>query len=262
MAVVEVAGARVAYRVDGKGPGLLLVHGTGGNGETNWSQVVGRLARRRTVVRPDYAGSGETIDDGAPLSIDMLAAQVVAAAEAAGVVPFDLVGFSLGAAVAIKVAAEHPDKVRSLVLLAGFARGADPRLKLQFRLWRALIDRDRDALARIVLLTGFSPDFLAGLGDEAIEAATRDIVIGNNWPGMARQVDLDLVADVRSEAQRIAKPTLVIGCTRDHMVPSLHAKALASLISGAAYVELESGHLAPLEAPERLLDLIEVFLPA
>ena len=34
---------QVAFRVDGSGPGLVLVHGTGGNSETNWSQVVGHL---------------------------------------------------------------------------------------------------------------------------------------------------------------------------------------------------------------------------
>ena len=260
MSVVEVGEAKVAYRVEGKGPGLVLAHGTGGNSETNWAQVVRRLSDRWTVVRPDYAGSGETIDDGAPLTIDALAAQVVAAARAAGTVPFDLVGFSLGAAVAAKIAADHPDNVRSVVLLAGFASGCDPRLKLQFRLWRELIDSDREALARIVLLTGFSPAFLSSLGDEAIEAAVQEIVAGNNWPGMARQVDLDLVADVRAEAARIIRPTLVIGCTHDHMVPSAHAKELARLIPGAIYAELDSGHLAPLEKPAKLLDLIEPFL--
>jgi 3-oxoadipate enol-lactonase len=260
MPVVEVGEAKVAYRVEGKGPGLVLVHGTGGNSETNWAQVVGRLSDRWTVVRPDYAGSGETIDDGAPLRIDALAAQVVAAAQAAGTVPFDLVGFSLGAAVATKIAADHPDKIRSVVLLAGFASGDDPRFKLQFRLWRELIDSDGEALARIVLLTGFSPAFLSGLGDEAIETAVQEIVAGNNWPGMARQVDLDLAADVRAEAARIMRPTLVIGCTHDHMVPSAHAKELARLIPGATYAELDSGHLAPLEKPAELLDLIEPFL--
>lgn len=260
MSVVEIDGAKVAYRVEGKGPGLVLVHGTGGNGETNWTQVVDRLSERWTVVRPDYAGSGETIDDGGPLAIETLSAQVVAAAEAAGAVPFDLVGFSLGAAVAIKIATDHPDKVRSVVLLAGFATGDDPRLRFQFRLWRDLIGRDREALARIVLLTGFSPAHLSSLSDDVIETAVQDIVAGNNWPGMARQVDLDLIVDVQAEAERISKPTLVIGCIHDHMVPSAHAKELVRIIPGATYAEVESGHLAPLEQPNDLIALIEPFL--
>jgi 3-oxoadipate enol-lactonase len=55
MPVVEIDGAKVAYRVEGKGPGLVLVHGTGGNGETNWTQVVNRLSERisaRPLLRP------------------------------------------------------------------------------------------------------------------------------------------------------------------------------------------------------------------
>ena len=72
MRVVEVGAAKVAYRVDGAGPGLVLVHGTGGNSDTNWRQLVGRLSESRMVVRPDYSGSGATIDDGAPLTIAAL----------------------------------------------------------------------------------------------------------------------------------------------------------------------------------------------
>jgi pimeloyl-ACP methyl ester carboxylesterase len=118
---VEVGKAEVAFRVDGAGPGLMLLHGAGGNSETNWGPVVGRLSERHTVVRPDYSGSGETIDDGRPLTVPMLAAQAVAAAKQAGAIPFDLVGFSLGAVVATYIAAEYADLVRSVILLAGSA---------------------------------------------------------------------------------------------------------------------------------------------
>src|ERR1051326_8195152 len=125
MSVIEIASARVAYRVDGTGPGLVLVHGTGGNSATNWDALVERLSKRWKVVRPDYSGSGDTVDDGGPLTTTMLASQVVAAAEAADAAPFDLIGFSLGAAVALQIAADNAAKVRSVVLLAGFASSDD-----------------------------------------------------------------------------------------------------------------------------------------
>ena len=260
MPVVEVEGAKVAFRIDGTGPGLVLVHGTGGNSETNWSQLVGRLAESRTVVRPDYSGSGETIDDDGPLTVAMLAAQVVAAAEQAGAVPFDLVGFSLGAAVATYIGAEYPHLVRSVVLLAGFVSSTDARQTMQFELWRDLMRTDRQAMARFILLTGFSPDFLSGLGHAAIGEAVDEIVATNDWDGMARQVELDLTIDVRDQAQRIARPALVIGCVHDHMVPSAHARELAAVIAGARYVEIATGHLAPLEQPEEFTRLVLDFL--
>jgi pimeloyl-ACP methyl ester carboxylesterase len=169
MKIAEFEGAKVAYRVDGSGPGLVLVHGTGGDSLTNWGHLVEYLSPHWTVVRPDYSGSGDTKDNGGPLTAAVLAAQVVAAAQAAGTVPFDLVGFSLGAAVAAFIAAEYPTLVRSVVLLAGFASGEDSRQKMQFELWRNLIRSDRRSMARLVLLTGFSPDFVSGLGDAAVE---------------------------------------------------------------------------------------------
>jgi len=239
MAVVEIDGAMVSYQVDGSGPGLVLVHGTGGNGESNWGHLVERFAAHWTVVRPNYAGSGTTVDDGLPLSVPELAAQVIAAARAAGAAPFDLVGFSLGASVAAYIAAEYPDEVRAVVLLAGFVSGADSRMQLEFELWRDLIRIDRRAMARLLLLTGFSPDFLRSLSAQQVEANIESMVTGNQWEGMGRQVALDLSLDVREHVSRINKPTLVIGCTQDQMVPLAHARTLAAAIPGARYSECQ-----------------------
>jgi len=257
---VDFAEAKVIYHVDGSGPGLVLVHGTGGDSESNWGHLVEHLTPHWTVVRPNYSGSGETQDNGEPLTTAVLAAQVVAAARAAGAVPFDLVGFSLGAAVAVFISAEYPTLVRSVVLLAGFVSGEDSRQKMQFELWRDLIHFDRTSMARLILLTGFSPDFLSGLGDAAVNGHIEAIVTSNNWEGMARQVELDLKIDVSDQAQRIEKPVLVIGCTYDHMVPPAHARQLAALIPGARYIEMETGHLAPLEQPARFIELVSEFL--
>lgn len=260
MANVEIEGAQVTYLVDGSGPGLVLVHGTGGNANTNWDQVVERFSQHRTVVRPNYSGSGETTDRGGALATEQLAAQVVATAKAAGAVPFDLIGFSLGAGIATFIAAEYPEFVRSVVLLAGFLSGEDSRLSLQFNLWRDLIHSDRHVLARLVLLTGFSPDFLAGLSETDIDQSVDEIVRSNNWEGMGRQVDLDLTIDVRDQAQRIAKPVLVIAATHDHMVPPSHARELAKQIPGAVYEEMPTGHLVPLESPDEFASIALQFL--
>lgn len=260
MAVVEVEGAQVSYRVDGNGPGMVLVHGTGADGDTNWGHLVPAFSSHWTVVRPDYSGSGQTRDSHATLDLPILARQVVAAAQAAGAVPFDLVGFSLGASIAAYIAAEYPQLVRSVVLLAGLTHGQDSRLKVEFELWRKLIDSDREALARVILLTGFSPDFLASWPWQQVQDTMQMILQGNDWEGMARQVEVDLAVDVREQIGRIRQPALVIGCKYDHMVSPGHSRALAQAIPGAQYAELPSGHLAPLECPEQFVALVKDFL--
>ena len=253
---VDVAGSSVAYRVDGAGPALVLVHGTGGDSESNWALLVDRLSQAHTVIRPDYSGSGGTVDDGQPLTVALLAAQVVAAAQDAGATRFDLVGFSLGAAVATYIAAEYPDRVRTVTLLAGLANGTDTRSALQFERWRDLIGSDRRSMARVMFLTGFSPDFLAAMDFATVQQFIQQTMETVNWDGMARQVALDMVLDVRDQARRIAKPTLVIGCTHDHMVPPAHARELADLIPGARYLQIETGHLGTLERPDQIAQAV------
>lgn len=259
MPFVQIDGAQVAYRVDGSGPGLVLVHGTGGNSETNWGALVGRFTKDYTVVRPDYSGSGDTSDDGGPLSLAQLAGQVVAVAKDAGAVPFDLVGFSLGSAVATYIAAEHPHLVHSVVLVSGFVSSAEARQVTQFSLWHDLIRSDRTSMARLMLLSGFSPEFVSRMGEDVVEDVVEQIVATMRWDGMARQVELDTLIDVTEQARRIDKPTLVVGCTHDQMVPIHNARALANLIKDSRFEEIASGHVVPQERPEDLAALILAF---
>jgi pimeloyl-ACP methyl ester carboxylesterase len=74
---------------------------------------------------------------------------------------FDLVGFSLGAAVATFIAAEYSEMVRSLVLVSGFSYGGDPRMRLQFDLWLHLARTDKIAFGKLLLVSGLSREFLS-----------------------------------------------------------------------------------------------------
>lgn len=257
---INVDDSQVSYCVDGKGPGLVLVHGTGGNSETNWDHLMPALTNDWTVVRPNYSGSGATSDGGKPLEVRGIAAQVVAAAEAAGIISFDLVGFSLGSAIATVIAADYPHLVRRVILLGAFLSSKDPRQKIQFELWRDLIRTDRDALSRLILLTGFSPDFITKQGHDGVSVIIDSFISGINWEGMARQVELNLSIDVSEAASRIEKPTLIIGCSHDHIVPSAQAKSVVNTIKGAQYAELNTGHLANIESPEKFILLLRNFL--
>ena len=252
-------GLRVGYRREGKGPALVFVHGTGGDGAATWEGVTQDLSQDFTVLRPDYTGSGATEDDGRALTVEVFAGQVLAAMDHAGIDSATLVGFSLGAAVAARIAADQPARVSKLVLISGFAR-LDARLKLQFELWCDLIASDRAAMARLVLLTGFSPDALSSWGFEGVEQAVRDTVQTQDWAGMARQVMVDLSLDVSDAGDKISASTLVIGCAHDHMVPPAHSRALAASINGARYAELPTGHLAPMERPDLVAQALREFL--
>lgn len=253
---VSTPSAQVSYSVEGSGPGLVLVHGTGGDGFSNWGPLVRHFSDIRSVICPDYAGSGSTRDHGGPLQLDELAEQVVAAALDAGQECFDLVGFSLGAVVAARIAASQPQRVRSLVLVAGFAGGPESRSQLQFGLWHDLIANDREAMARLILLTGFSPAFLSSLSSEELAKRQAAILKFTQWEGMLRQTELDLRLDIRDQLGGITAPTRVIACGQDQMVPPALVRALADSLGCTDYLTLDSGHLVPLERPQELATAI------
>src|SRR4051812_27403633 len=149
MPSVRAAGAEVAFAVAGEGPGLLLIHGTGGDAATSWAALAPLLAQRHTLVMPDLPGSGETVDEGGALELGALAEQSAAVAAAAGLESYAVLGFSLGAAVAATLAASRPEQVEALVLVGGPIEGVRARTHLQFDLWRELHEREPELFARL-----------------------------------------------------------------------------------------------------------------
>jgi pimeloyl-ACP methyl ester carboxylesterase len=242
-------GGTVHYAKAGSGPGLVMVHGTGGDAVTNYAHLVPGLADLRTVITPDYAGSGHTFDPGGDLTLDLLAGQVAAAFEE----PSDLVGFSLGAAVAAKVAADRPELVRRLVLIAGWTHLADSRLEMGLRTWARLAATDPESFAAYGPLVGFSPGFVSSVG-------ARTLMAGEPPHGTLRQIELDLRVDIRDLLPKITAPTLVIGNTRDYLVPVEHARAMHAAVPGSEYAELDSGHVVLHERPAEVTALIREFI--
>jgi 3-oxoadipate enol-lactonase len=255
---VRVNGAKVAYRVRGQGPALILVNGTGAL-DIHWGSLIERLSSQKTVITLDYSGSGDTIDDGSALTLEKLTGQVLAVANSAGAQTFDLFGYSLGAVIATYLASEYPGRVRRAVLLAGFTWGGDPGLTLQFDLWLDLIRTNRRAYMSLLLHSGLTPQFLSRLGTDQIEQMIESGVATLNWEGFSRQMELNLMVDIRLQATRVRKPFLVIGGSRDQ-VNSPHTRELAENIPGARYHEIDAGHIALFEREDEIIELATTFL--
>jgi pimeloyl-ACP methyl ester carboxylesterase len=114
---VELDGIRVHYKDEGRGPVLLLVHGSFGD-LGDWDGWVSALRDRWRVVRFDRPGAGLTgpVANG-NYSLDRQLALVDALMDQLGVERFAIAGASLGGPVAYRYAATRTDRVAALVLL-------------------------------------------------------------------------------------------------------------------------------------------------
>lgn len=248
----------LSYEVRGQGPGLVLIHGTGSTGLGSWGTVVDALAADYTVVLPDLPGSGDSALPAGPLTMEVVADQVVAAARLAGLDEFVVAGASLGASVAIKATASHPDRVRGLATLVGYAYPR-PTLRLNLELWAAMNARDDRDVGKLLTSLSFSEQYLAVLPSEVV-AQIVDQFGETPAPGAAEQLALTLDVDVREELGAIHVPTLVVAADNDRFVAPEHSEEIAAAIQTARMVTIPGGHASIVENPQQTLEPLQEFL--
>jgi len=110
-----VNGIELYYEVHGQGKPLVLLHGGFGSIEM-FRPVLVELATSRQVIGVDLQGHGRTLPFDRPMTFANLAADVAALIKWLGHDQADVMGYSLGAATALRVAIEHPDVVNKLVV--------------------------------------------------------------------------------------------------------------------------------------------------
>ena len=134
-------GVSIHYELAGTGDALVLIGGLGVHtGE--YRPLIDALARHHRVLTADNRGAGSSDKPDEPYSYGMMAADTVAAVDAGGVAGADIVAFSMGARIAIELCLAHPERVRTLTLIAGRPAGRSRRRTRLLARIAAAADRD------------------------------------------------------------------------------------------------------------------------
>jgi pyruvate dehydrogenase E2 component (dihydrolipoamide acetyltransferase) len=245
---------------EGEGDPVLLLPGFGADVSAFARQVPALASGYRVRgVNPRGVGSSD-----APETERYDISTAAADAAAVSGEPAHVVGASLGAAAALELALEHPERVRSLTLMTPFVR-AESRLLAVIESWCQLAaEASPEALARALVPWMFSPALLAddGARERTVrgfaETATRVPAASlARWAAGLRAWSGTREGDLA----RIAVPTLVIAAGRDLLIPG--AAALAEAIPRAkCTVVPEAGHAVGLEAPEAVNQALLAHLDA
>jgi pimeloyl-ACP methyl ester carboxylesterase len=269
---VRVGGIEMEYEEHGSGDRpFVLVHGFTGSRD-DWKEHLPSLGKRGRTLAVDQRGHGGTTNtgDAASYHIDQLTSDLAGFLDAVGAPHVDLLGHSMGGAVALRFVLAHPERVSSLILMDTLSETihSDAHKFLQIG---AKIAREQgmEALYRITRAGSERNEQTPKAVKRCIETMGADLY----WErARAKNLAMDPVAfdalgtalahtkGVTDRLGEIACPTTVIVGAED--TPFLKpSELMATRIPGARKVVIEGGaHCPQVEAPEKWIAAIDAHL--
>jgi non-heme chloroperoxidase len=248
-------GISLSFATSGEGPpNLLCMHGWSGSGRYFDATIAHLDLTRLRVVTYDFRGHRDS--DPGDYSLDRIATDALAVADAAGLETFVVLGFSMSGKFAQYLSLIAPDRVVGQLLVAGSPAAEIP---LPPELLEDWLDSEGDpermlAIAQAYMTQPVEPQLLERFGQDAATVSRA---------ALAGTLDAVCATSFADRVGSIEAPTLVVGGSGDPMFPpdALRAGVVAPL-PRARLALVDAGHEVPVERPRELAALIEAFLAA
>jgi pimeloyl-ACP methyl ester carboxylesterase len=259
---IHVGDIDIAYKTFGKGDPIILINGYSFAMDSWPPTLLGKLAANHTVIIFDNQGVGNTTSgDEKEYSIGLFANDTAGLLEALKITKADVLGWSMGGAVAQELALNYPDKVGKLIVYASFCshvKFVRPSQEVLNALTNETGTAD-DRIERFLPLIfsekwrNENPNYLEGIpkatetiSNQTLSHQLKAIV---NWAGICNKLT------------NITQPTLVIVGTEDMATPPANSLQITEQIPGAWLVQMkEGGHGLMYQYPEQFSKIVEIFL--
>lgn len=267
--IAMIGGVEVYYKDEGKGPAILMVHGSQSTLKT-WDYVAAKLTKRYRVIRydiPPQGLSGHVSDEAAK------AMQPTDVAEGLlkklGVEKITYVGVSSGGTLGVFLAAKRPDLVQRLILSNTPADTVTTS--------HLPPSEEFDRAQKEAKETGFQSQFFwnAFLNYFSGDPKRLDAGIREQYYDVNRRTPepnyLALVAKVADQVKakeamsKVKAPTLLVWGAKDPLLVPASADALASYLTSTQVSKImlpDVGHYPPLEVPARFADIVAAYIEA
>jgi 3-oxoadipate enol-lactonase/4-carboxymuconolactone decarboxylase len=257
MPLLTIRDTSCYYRLEGRGdrPVLMLSHSLGQD-QGMWSPQAADLSPHFRVLRYDLRGHGASGVTTGDYSVEQLATDALALADALGIDRFAFCGLSLGGMIGIWLATHAADRLTAVVLANTSPRPDAAAMEARRQ---AVLSGGMAPVADLAMGRFFSPRLLA-LNPPDVETARRTLV-GTSPVGYAGCCAAIRDMDMTAELARIAVPVLVICGDQDIPMPwKGHSDVLAARIGHARVAHLRAAHLSNIEAPRSFTAALASFL--
>ena len=256
---IPIGDIEVNYEEAGKGIPLVMVHGLNGD-LTGWALIMPEFAKHYRTVALDVRGHGGTDKPDQPYSIQGFSGDLYGFMRKLEIPKAHIFGLSMGGAIAQQFALDHPEMIRSLILVSTFSYIDDHARQAFNRLKACLAEGGYPAFFDEVVKLAFTPEYIAANPGPIAELKKKRIAI-NSPVAIGRATDACLAMDLKSQISKIALPTLVVSGRKDVFTPLHLAEQIHRSIRGSEWKILEGvGHNLYIESAPDLVQAVLGFL--
>jgi pimeloyl-ACP methyl ester carboxylesterase len=264
LATLPIDGARIAYRRIGNGRPLVVLNGFAAT-SADWDpSFIDVLASSNELILLDNRGIGSSTDNGRPFGIDQLADDAARVIEMLDVERPSVLGWSMGGFIAQKLASQHPDRIKKLILLSTDPGGANAE-RASADVWSKLIDmsgtphEQARRLLSLVFPGAIAESVYGEFGD--IVAAARAQLSPDLVNRQVAAMDAWHRPGIGNRLREMNLPVLIATGTADIVIPPSNALRLVNAIPGAWLAQFNGGgHAFMYQYPRPLADLVNDFL--
>ncbi len=259
----DVNGIRIAYGVRGSGPPLVLIMGYRLSSLAWPLDFIEALAERFTVVLFDSRGTGTSDKPTSGYEISNMARDVGGLLDHLEIPRANVLGYSMGGAIAQEFVRQFPDRVLALALCATMCGGpravyASPSV---VRVMRELDGLKPEEIARRIWSVTYSPGYLENHRELAEDQMRREIAAPTPLHAADLQYQAFAEFDCSKALPNVKAPTLVLTGDLDQLVSPQNSKFIASLIPEARLIVIPGcGHRMMWEATDECVGFVTEFL--
>lgn len=202
------------YKVEGNGEALLFIHGLS-DSLLYWEFLATHLKKDYKVIRVDLRGHGESELGSDEITLDLYVNDLIGLLNQLNIEKVNLIGFSLGGAVALDFVGKYPEKVSSLTLMSSFAR-TDDRLEQVFNEFKRTLNDGFEEFYDFILPMVLCPDVIED-NKEELELLKEISAPHANTAAYINAADACRDFDAEDELSKISVPTLILAGKHDEI---------------------------------------------
>ena len=241
-AYADSGGTKIFYQIRGEGEPLILIMGFGADGNL-WEQHANEYQKHFKCILIDNRGVGQSDQPKGPYDTKMMAQDVVAVMDHAGIENARVAGISMGGAIAQQLAINYPEKVNRLALISTWPKFNNYAKTVYENLKKLRVTSKPEDFMELLQLWIFAPPYYEH-GLQELKQGQQGAATNPNpqtTDGFNGQLDACINHDVVSELHKIAVPTLITVGDMDIFTPPAFSKILYDNIQGSIYINFPTG---------------------